>query len=38
VPLIDYSNLSTDDDFADHIHVNSQDLPKTDSALMDIAR
>jgi hypothetical protein len=38
VPLIDYSNLLTDDDFMDHIHVNEQGLPKIDSALMDIAR
>ena len=38
VPLIDYSNLLTDDDFVDHIHVNPQGLPKIDSALMDIAR
>ncbi len=38
VPLIDYSNLLTDDEFLDHIHVNSRGLPKIDSALMDIAR
>ena len=38
VPLIDYSDLVTDDDFLDHIHVNQQGLPKTDSALMAIAR
>ena len=38
VPLIDYSDLLTDDEFVDHIHVNSRGLPKTDAALMDIAR
>ena len=38
VPLIDYSKLLTDDDFDDHIHVNRQGLPKTDAALMEIAR
>ena len=38
VPLIDYSDLLTDDDFLDHIHVNPQGLEKTDAALMDIAR
>ncbi len=38
VPLIDYSDLLTDDDFLDHIHVNEQGLPKTDAALMDVAR
>ena len=38
VPLIDYSNLLSDDDFNDHIHVNSQGLPKIDAALMDVAR
>jgi hypothetical protein len=37
VPLVDYSNLVTDDDFFDHIHVNQQGLPKIDAALMDIA-
>ena len=38
VPLNDFSNLLTDDDFFDHIHVNQQGLQKTDAALMDIAR
>jgi hypothetical protein len=38
VPLIDYSNLLADDDFLDHIHVNQRGLPKTDAALMKIAR
>ncbi len=38
VELIDLSNLLSDDEFDDHIHVNSQGLPKIDAALMDIAR
>lgn len=38
VPLIDYSNLLSDDEFLDHIHVNQQGLLKLDPALMDIAR
>jgi hypothetical protein len=38
VPLTDFENLVTDDDFLDHIHMNQQGLRKTDSALMDIAR
>jgi hypothetical protein len=38
VPLIDLSNLLTDDDFLDHMHVNAQGLPKTHAALMEVAR
>ena len=38
VQLLDKSNLLTDDDFLDHIHVNQQGLPKIDAALMDIAQ
>ncbi len=38
VPLVDCSNLLTDDDFVDHIHVNQKGLPTIDAALMDIAR
>jgi hypothetical protein len=36
--VIDLENLVTDDDFLDHIHMNEIGLPKTDAALMDIAR
>ena len=38
VPLYDLSTIAADDDFLDHIHMNTQGLPKTDAALMDIAR
>jgi hypothetical protein len=38
VPLTDYSNLLTDDEFVDHSHVNVNGLPKIDSKLMEIAR
>ncbi len=38
VPLIDESNRLTDDEFFDHIHANTQGLPKIDGALMDVAR
>ncbi len=38
VPLYDLSAIASDDDFADHIHMNAQGLPKTDAALMEIAR
>ncbi|MGA2032026.1 MAG: hypothetical protein ABSG68_07210 [Thermoguttaceae bacterium] len=36
--LIDCSDLLTDADFVDHIHVNNRGLPKIDAALMDVAR
>jgi hypothetical protein len=38
VPLYDLTAIAGDDDFGDHIHMNAQGLPKTDAALMDIAR
>jgi len=38
VQLIDKSDLLTDDDFLDHIHVNPQGLPKIDAALMEVAQ
>jgi hypothetical protein len=38
VQLLDMSNLLTDDDFLDHIHVNKQGLPKLDTALMHVAQ
>ena len=38
VPLYDLSTIAGDDDFGDHIHMNARGLPKTDAALMDIAR
>ncbi len=38
VPLVDLSALLSDDDFLDHIHANAQGLPKTDAALMSLAK
>ena len=38
VPLYDLTSIAGDDDFADHIHMNASGLPKTDAALMEIAR
>ena len=38
VPLYDLSTIAGDDDFIDHIHMNERGLPKTDAALMEIAR
>ena len=38
VPLIDESNRLTDDEFLDHIHANTQGLPKIDARSMDVAR
>jgi hypothetical protein len=38
VPLYDLTAIAGDDDFGDHIHMNERGLPKTDAALMEIAR
>jgi hypothetical protein len=38
VPFYDLSALVDDDGFLDHIHMNSKGQPKTDAALMKIAR
>jgi hypothetical protein len=38
VPLYDLTAIAADDDFGDHIHMNASGLPKTDAALMYIAR
>jgi hypothetical protein len=38
VALYDLSGIAEDDDFVDHIHMNQHGLPKSDAALMTIAR
>ena len=38
VRLYNLSGIASDDDFIDHIHMNQRGLPKSDAALMEIAR